>query len=161
MNLGIEILDVAAEFRGAGFQDHFQPDLCQHGSHTVEHCFDVGLGQQGLFDCSGLVIASLCEVGGIPAEDWNPGYRHAQQMAELAENRAPQHGDVVVFYKHNAIHGQDPAPKHVALYVSTDCYLDVGNLGAVDFRSPPATREFPHLRPINPGMLLAAGTERR
>lgn len=158
MNLGTELLDVAAEFRGAGFQDHFQPDLCQHGSQTVEHCFDVGLGQQGLFDCSGLVIASLCEVEGIPVEDWNPGYRHAQQMAELAENRAPQHGDVVVFYKQGP--AQEPAPKHVALYVSENWYLDVGNLGVVDFRSPPDDSVFTQVRPINPANLLVAATER-
>ena len=42
----------------------------------------VGFGQEGRFDCSGLVIAGIAQVLGSPASDWPGNLRHTRQMAK-------------------------------------------------------------------------------
>ena len=44
----------------------------------TERCRNVGLGPA--FDCSGLVIRSICDVLGVDPQDWPPDMRHVRDM---------------------------------------------------------------------------------
>jgi len=100
------------DHEGQRFEHHFSPDLCQNGTTTVDGCFEKGLGPTE-FDCSGLVVASLCEVLGLDSRtDWPWEYRHGIQMSELAEEgRLPRAGDVSVTQSWDA-------PWHVVVHLN-------------------------------------------
>lgn len=82
------------------FLHHFKPeDTCDNGRITNSDCTERGLGLDDLgYDCSGLVVASLCETLGIAIADYNPDLRHARQMAgQIPQSSKPtQTGDIVL-----------------------------------------------------------------
>jgi cell wall-associated NlpC family hydrolase len=62
---------------------------------------EVGMDDGG-YDCSGLVIASICEALGLNASNWNRDYRHLRQIERLAKDGiVPNIGDILVFYPEN------------------------------------------------------------
>ena len=93
---GSEVLVAARTRHHKPFRHHFKPDLCSGGQTTFDECMSVGLNDEG-YDCSGLVIASICDVLGIDASEWPNGLRHTKQMAALAIEACLQPGDVVLF----------------------------------------------------------------
>lgn len=107
-----EVLTAARSRVGQPFSNHFRPnDVCANGTRTIDQCMERGLGMPG-YDCSGLVIASLCDVLGIAASDWPPNFRHALQFkAALLEGAMPEPGDIIFLQS-----PEDPSLKHTGIY---------------------------------------------
>lgn len=57
----------------------------------------VGLDCRG-FDCSGLIIASVCEVLEVPVSDWPRDYRHVSQLKQHTNHTTPGAGNIVYMY---------------------------------------------------------------
>lgn len=51
----------------------------------------------GGYDCSGLAIASICEVMGIATSQWPSRLRHTQQLACLGDNHDAEPGDIRLY----------------------------------------------------------------
>lgn len=78
-----ELLRAASTKVGAPFQHHYQPEnLCDGGRSTVNECMERGMDNRG-YDCSGLVIRSLCDVLDIKLEDWPRDVRHSFQLRKF------------------------------------------------------------------------------
>ena len=101
--------DIAAEVVGAArrridhpFRHHFKPvDGCQHGRSTQAQCMEVGIDSRG-YDCSGLVIASICDALGQAVAHWSWDYRHLRQIEPLGRaGVARTIGDIIIFYPEN------------------------------------------------------------
>jgi len=83
------------------FRHHFKPDnLCEYGRNTADACMERGMDALG-YDCSGLAVASLCEVLNISTRDWPRELRHTQQLAKLATEDDFAPGDFRLFYSPN------------------------------------------------------------
>ena len=103
-----ELLKSVQSKLGMPFAEHFQPNECQGGVLTLDSCMEKGLDAQRGYDCSGLIIASLCEVLEISTAQWPHEFRHAVQMRAVATGGTqPKRGDVVYmshpeksWYKH-------------------------------------------------------------
>ncbi len=97
---GEEVVAAGEAYLGSKFRNHFKPeDLCRHGTITLDSCMERGLGQNGEFDCSGLVIASISRALGAKTHEWPKEYRHSLQLATLIEDWYPSDvGDVAAFY---------------------------------------------------------------
>lgn len=67
------------------------------GASTQPECMERGLGPD-LYDCSGLIVASMVEVLEITIEQWPQDYRHARQMGKLSINESPNPGDILIYY---------------------------------------------------------------
>jgi NlpC/P60 family protein len=92
---------------------------CEGGRTTVDDCMERGLGVKG-YDCSGLVITSLCRVLGIETEEWPREYRHSYQLKPFGESRDPEFGDILLIdsqaddgYQYNTDMGLHVASRHV------------------------------------------------
>lgn len=95
--LGLQMVDSVRRRIGAPFRHHFEPDnLCLDGTETNDSCMERGMDAGG-YDCSGLVIASLCDVLGITTERWPRELRHAEQLMWMTTNEEHSPGDVRVF----------------------------------------------------------------
>jgi cell wall-associated NlpC family hydrolase len=107
-----EIVDAAQTRLGLPFKHHFKPEnLCEFGQITINSCMDKGMDDDG-YDCSGLVIASICDVIGIEASNWPADYRHLHQLKSLEEeNLEPNSGDVLLFY-------QKPPRTHMGIFIT-------------------------------------------
>lgn len=82
-SLKSELFHAASLKIDALFQHHYQPDnLCEGGRSTVGECMERGMDSQG-YDCSGLVISSLCDVLDINPKDWPRGVRHSFQLKQF------------------------------------------------------------------------------
>jgi hypothetical protein len=100
--LGNQIARSAETRIGAPFRHHFRPvNLCESGKQTVDECMERGMDSLEGYDCSGLAIASLCEVLHISTNEWPRELRHTQQLAELAVDKEFEPGDVRLYYSHN------------------------------------------------------------
>lgn len=98
-----KVIDSASNRIGQPFVHHFKPDLCAHGTRTPRICYEHGLGQDG-YDCSGLVIASLCDVLDMATEQWPEDIRHVTQLhTRLAEEAEPEAGDILIYASHIGI----------------------------------------------------------
>lgn len=97
--------ELCQEFAGAVFDRSFEPfvhhfkpeDTCQNGRITNSDCMERGLGLDDRgYDCSGLVVASLCETLDIAITDYNPELRHVRQMAALIKpsSQSTEIGDI-------------------------------------------------------------------
>lgn len=92
-----EVITAARSRVGVPFRHHFKPEnLCNRGRVTYDQCMTRGMDQNG-YDCSGLVIASLCEVLRISPTTWPKNRRHAWQMQDLAVQESHEPGDVLLF----------------------------------------------------------------
>lgn len=96
-SLGQRLVAAARSRLGQPFRHHYKPDNCLNGTVTVDSCMERGLGPQ-YYDCSGLVIASLCQIIGISVDKWPRNYRHQGQME-----------DELTSFTH------EPVPGHVVL----------------------------------------------
>jgi len=69
---------------------------CSRFERTPGACMEFGLGQDGRFDCSGLVIDGMRKMLGLPG--WAPEFRHTRQMVKalLAAGERPDTLDNVV-----------------------------------------------------------------
>lgn len=121
---GSELVEAARRRIGKPFRHHFKPyNLCAYGEYTLGSCMRVGMDDTG-YDCTGLVIASLCEVLGVAPDTWNRSFRHANQLLQLAEAGAPHPGDILIF------RSIDPASesKHVGIHVKEDVTIHSSDL---------------------------------
>lgn len=118
-SLGLEVIGAARQRLDTPFTHHFIPDICQHGEVTNELCMQKGLGLEG-YDCSGLVIASVCDAVGIKPHDWPTELRHARQMASLGQEIPPESGDIVLFAEDD---GHDWQIGHVGIHVAGDQFI--------------------------------------
>jgi hypothetical protein len=97
-SMGLELAAAMRTHIGQPFQHHFSPEnLCERGRTTVDQCMERGLGPNK-WDCSGLVLASLCEVLGLSnaAIPWD--LRHAVQIDEILGNdlrEIAESGDII------------------------------------------------------------------
>ena len=86
----------AAEAKvGAPFRHHYKPNKCEGGRITIESCMEYGMDNLG-YDCSGLVIRSLCDVIGINPKDWPMEFRHSYQLNSFASSDPVQTGDITL-----------------------------------------------------------------
>ena len=96
--LGNEVLQSARQRLNAPFRHHYKPvNLCEHGSRTVDACMDYGMKDTG-YDCSGIAIASLCDVLGISTHEWPRELRHTRQLRALETDNDCMPGDWRLFY---------------------------------------------------------------
>ncbi len=100
-DLGIEVISNARARIDAPFRNHFKPEnLCNGGRITIAACMERGMDQNG-YDCSGLAIASICDVLAITTARWPPDIRHTQQLAKLADDRDCEPGDIRLYISNN------------------------------------------------------------
>lgn len=105
---GLQFVAAAERRIGEPFIHHFVPsDTCNSGSITYPDCMTRGLGldEKG-YDCSGLVVASLCEALDITLAEYPPALRHVRQMAHAVprSTRFAQAGDVFLKLKATGAH---------------------------------------------------------
>lgn len=101
---GNEVLSSARARIGTPFRHHFKPvNVCESGQFTTDECMRRGMDTQG-YDCSGLAIASLCEVLGVSTHEWPRELRHTQQLAVLAADQDFEPGDWRLYYANGRIH---------------------------------------------------------
>lgn len=92
-----KLIQAARERIYQPFGHHFEPiDYCGRGAITLPSCFERGLGEEK-YDCSGLVIASLCDVIGMPVKQWPSDLRHLNQMSRLSEANTAIPGDILIY----------------------------------------------------------------
>jgi cell wall-associated NlpC family hydrolase len=97
------VIEVASGFKGIDFRHHFRPDnICDDGYLTLDSCMERGLDENG-FDCSGLVIASICRAIDLPTSSWDRNFRHLSQLRELQEDIPAHPGDALVFHYYDHI----------------------------------------------------------
>ena len=104
MSIEAEFISSAQSRIGARFQHHFKPnDYCFKGRITIQKCMEKGMTDEG-YDCSGLVIASLCDVLGLKHSEWPISLRHQAQLKTEAADVDPKLGDIVLFGSHIAVY---------------------------------------------------------
>lgn len=118
------LVETARAHIGEPFRHHFRPEnLCQYGKVTLDSCMTRGVNREG-YDCSGLVIASICEVLGKNPREWPRQYRHLKQLRVLEEIKEPVLGDMLIFY-------QKPPRTHMGLYIADDAVIHASGLSGV------------------------------
>jgi cell wall-associated NlpC family hydrolase len=95
--LGNEVVKAARLRLGKPFRHHYEPDLCGGGKITTDTCMENGMDNRG-YDCSGLVIASFCEVYGIKPEQWPQELRHVRQLDPHQVGGSCRPGDVLLYF---------------------------------------------------------------
>lgn len=128
-NYGSEIVGAARSRIGVPFRHHFKPrDLCEGGGITVDSCMERGLDSDG-YDCSGLVVASLCDVLGISTSEWPHNFRHVKQLERLIAESDLTFGDVLLFDSETE-HGI-PRRTHIGIFVARQCVVHASGLNGV------------------------------
>lgn len=116
-NCGLKIIEAARLRIGLPFRHHFKPEnVCHEGTATTLDCMERGMDSEG-YDCSGLVIASICDVLGIKSQQWPKEYRHLNQLKNLEEACELTVGDTVLFYQ------EKPGRTHMGIFVATDLVI--------------------------------------
>lgn len=101
MNIHERVVTEARTLVGEPFRHHFKPvNNCEGGLITVDECMERGMDAEG-YDCSGLVIVSICRVLDIPTNTWPRELRHTKQLIELASNTLGSPGDIRVYTSQN------------------------------------------------------------
>lgn len=77
------------------------------------------------YDCSGLVIAGLCDVLDIEPKLWPTSFRHLKQMEILGVQRPAQPGDIVMMHGLDA--GYQPW-SHMGVFVNAVETIHASNL---------------------------------
>ena len=123
-NVGEGIVDAARSRVGLTFRHHFKPEnLCEYGSITVDACMSKGMDDDG-YDCSGLVIASVCEAMGAETSSWPANYRHLNQLKSLEQSSEPEPGDVLLFY-------HKPPRTHMGIFVVRNIVIHASGISEV------------------------------
>ena len=127
-DFGTELIGAAREKFGQPFLHHFQPDQCEGGRLTRPGCWERGLDKRG-YDCSGFVIASICEVMDISVDAWPRNQRHIKQMLAFTDVTATAAaGDVVITQDPS-----DPKKKHMGVYVGNGAMLHADGRPSVSY----------------------------
>lgn len=95
---GVEVALAVSQYVGQRSIRHQRYSDCQLDS-TLPECMTIGMEPNG-FDCSGLVIRSICDALGKKPTDWNPDLRHVRQMAKEMDHTMfsrPELGDIALF----------------------------------------------------------------
>ena len=125
-NYSSEIIEAARLRVGSVFRHHFKPqDLCENGTITINTCMERGMDSVG-YDCSGLVIASLCEVLNLNPQQWPKEYRHLNHLKELEESTDPNEGDILLFYPE--LTKYSPRGTHMGIFVAEHCVIHASGL---------------------------------
>lgn len=156
MNRNDSDIIIAARSRlGSPFLNHFKPDnLCDGGHTTLESCMEKGLGADDYYDCSGIVIASLCEVLKISPAHWPKEYRHAKQLALLEERSSSKAGDIAIFYQ------KESSSLHLGILVAKKTVIHASEL-AESVAEGKVRGSFSRIGIIPSEKLLDLGTEAR
>ncbi|MGZ6005779.1 MAG: NlpC/P60 family protein [Candidatus Saccharimonadales bacterium] len=117
MNQSPELIIEAARAKiGLPFRHHYRPsDVCVGGLVTLNNCLTRGLDDEG-FDCSGLIIASVCAATAMQVADWPRKFRHLKQMEDLATAEDSQPGDAILFREYPV--DNKPARTHMGIFVA-------------------------------------------
>jgi cell wall-associated NlpC family hydrolase len=75
-----------------------------------------GLNDAG-YDCSGLIVASMCDVMGISTSEWPVNLRHSLQLEPYVEERTAEPGDILLFYN------DKPSRIHLGIFVADKCVV--------------------------------------
>lgn len=119
--LGNQIVSSARKRVELPFRHHFKPaNLCEGGARTVDGCMGRGMDSRG-YDCSGLAIASICDVLNISTQEWPREWRHTQQLASLAIDAAFKPGDLRLYYS-------DTGRIHLGIATSTEKVVHASGL---------------------------------
>lgn len=93
---GSELIRAARHEIGAPFRHHYKPvNACEGGRITADECMERGLDSSG-YDCTGLVITSMCNVLGLKIPEWPQEYRHSYQLKQFGEDKEPDLGDILL-----------------------------------------------------------------
>lgn len=93
------------------YHQHFAGNCFENPSNR---CLVEGIGPSQ-FDCSGLVIASICQSLGIPTKSWSHRLRHVRDIWQEANEPSgssvfvkiePQIGSLLIFRKFYTIEGE-------------------------------------------------------
>jgi hypothetical protein len=117
---GNRLIDEARTQIGAPFRSHFKPEnICLDGIITPDSCMEHGMDALG-YDCSGLVVASMCRVLDIHPQDWPRNLRHAVQLQRYSVIKDFEPGDIqFYYYDGGGIHsGIATASPDVCVYAS-------------------------------------------
>ncbi|HJP96083.1 MAG TPA: hypothetical protein VJ843_01795 [Candidatus Saccharimonadales bacterium] len=99
--LGDRLIAEARSHIGAPFRHHFRPEnLCAGGTITLDQCMEQGVDPTG-YDCSGLVVASMCRVLGLQPGAWPRHLRHSVQLQQHATEKIFAPGDIQFYYYEN------------------------------------------------------------
>lgn len=133
-----EVINAARARIGTPFREHFTPDLCEKGTVTVDACMDSGFDRRG-YDCSGLIIASICDVVGVALQDWPREFRHNRQMVRLM-GALPEAEDLTFLIgEEDLSDGRlDTSPRsiHGGIRVAHDRYIHANGFTGVVEESP-------------------------
>jgi cell wall-associated NlpC family hydrolase len=111
-----QTVEFAKNYLGVAFRHHFKPvDLCSNGEITLPSCMDNGMDMRGM-DCSGLIIASICQLTKVNPQEWNTDYRHLSQMRVFETQDDPELGDAVTI-----------GMSHIAIYAGEDTFIHASN----------------------------------
>lgn len=101
--------------KGLPFRHHYKPvNLCG-GVFTRQECMEVGMDGRG-FDCSGLVIASVCTAAHVDVREWDDEYRHVPQLMGLSVDTEPEAGDALIMRR---VTGPRPPRNHMGILIKT------------------------------------------
>lgn len=119
---GIALVAATTAVVGRRALNHKLAARCEFGD-TVDACMEVGLSPVA-FDCSGLVIHSLCTVLGTPTAAWARERRHVRQMYDLRE-AATKHdflpGNLAIFGAYRDIDNVSRlVPTHIGVILAND-----------------------------------------
>jgi len=121
-----DIITVALEQLGqqAIYHQDFVPEGCWRTLEQSPACMEVGLGQDGMYDCSGLVISALSYVIGRKPSEWPPDLRHTRDLWSYASGGTVDlgtpfelsSGDLLVMRRRWTIEGKDYwIPAHMGI----------------------------------------------
>jgi hypothetical protein len=140
-DLGCRTISCARKNLGAPFAHHFKPSNgCDGGRVTLDSCMLKGLDRYSGFDCSGLIIISICDALMMDLSQWPHKLRHTQQIVKLASEGNGKSGDIRLYTSYNerihiglatgpdtAIHASGVSQK-VEEGIVTDKYGDFVNI---------------------------------
>jgi cell wall-associated NlpC family hydrolase len=122
------VVEAARSRVGKPYRNHFKPNECSYGYEVNDGCWTHGLDDAG-YDCSGLVIASICDAIDLSLDKWPRNLRHIAQFysAAAVEGTDPEQGDIVV-----CVNETDPAITtwHMGLYTGEDTMVHASGLPA-------------------------------
>jgi len=126
-----QLVVVGREKLGLPFLHHFKPNACKGGLLVLDSCLESGLDSRG-FDCTGFVLASLCEVLDVKQNSWIREFRHNYQLEKFADKDEAEYGDVLLIESYSEITGR-PYITHTGVYVSIGQLIHAnGKTGIID-----------------------------
>ena len=124
-----DVITAARSRVGLPFRHHFKPENnCNSGTATNDSCMEKGMDNSG-YDCSGLVVASICEVLGVKTNQWPREYRHMVQLEELAVDENVEAGDPILLYLDPGENGVRRT--HMGIFVAEQCVIHASGITGI------------------------------